>query len=124
MKEEFLSRYAWLSVTGVLAGALSGLLGIGAGTVIVPSLVMLGFGQKSAQGTALGVMVPMALVGAFTYWRRPEADVDVRVVLLVALFAVAGTLAGSNIALSLPEPLLKKMFGGFLLVVGLKMLMW
>ena len=57
---------------GVCAGVLSGALGLGSGTILVPTLVLLfGFMQKSAQGMALAVMVPMALLGAFRYWKNP-----------------------------------------------------
>ena len=50
---------------GVVAGIISGMLGLGSGTLLIPALVFLfAFPQKSAQGTALVVMVPMALVGA------------------------------------------------------------
>jgi uncharacterized membrane protein YfcA len=50
---------------GICAGTLSGLLGLGSGIILIPTLVLLcGFAQKSAQGTTLAVMVPMILVGA------------------------------------------------------------
>ncbi len=49
---------------GLLAGILSGLLGIGGGLLLAPVLVMLGLSLKRAFGTALAVVAPVAAVGA------------------------------------------------------------
>ena len=64
--------YAWwlFIVLGAATSIISGTLGLGGGTVVVPVLVLVcHFGQKSAQGMALAVMVPMAFVGVVRYWR-------------------------------------------------------
>ena len=64
--------YAWwlFIVLGDATGKISCSLGLGCGTVVVPVLVLVcHFGQKSAQGMALAVMVPMAFVGVVRYWR-------------------------------------------------------
>ena len=62
-----LSNPWWIFIVlGVCAGIISGGLGLGAGVVLVPALVLFfSFGQKNAQGMALAVMIPMALLGAF-----------------------------------------------------------
>lgn len=53
---------------GLAAGLLSGLFGVGGGTVIVPMLVLLlGFDQRRAAGTSLAAIVPMASVGVISY---------------------------------------------------------
>ena len=53
---------------GLLAGLLSGLFGVGGGTVIVPLLVLiLGFDQRLAAGTSLAAIVPTATVGVISY---------------------------------------------------------
>jgi uncharacterized membrane protein YfcA len=113
----------WLFVVlGLCAGVISGMLGLGSGTVVIPALVLLcGFGQKSAQGTALAVMVPMALVGAIRYWRNPQVDLDGVVIVLIALGAVGGTLAGTELAARLPAGVLRKLFALFLVMVAVRM---
>jgi len=59
-----------LLTTGVFTGFLSGMMGVGGGTVMVPAMVLLaGFGQHTAQGISLLAMVPAGGVGAFTHWR-------------------------------------------------------
>lgn len=109
-------------ILGVCAGIVSGTLGLGSGTVVVPALVLLfAFDQKAAQGTALAVMVPMALLGAVRYWRNPEIEVNGLVVLLIVLGALAGVLAGTELAGRLPSHILRKAFAIFLAIVAVKM---
>jgi len=113
----------WVFVSlGLCAGVLSGALGLGSGIVFVPALVILcGFAQKSAQGTALAVMVPMALVGAIRYWRNPDVEMSGLVVVLIALGAVVGALAGTELAARLPGTVLRRCFAIFLLIGAVKM---
>lgn len=111
-------------VLGALAGLLSGMLGLGSGTVLVPALVLLfHLPQKSAQGTCLAVMVPMALLGAWRYWQNPAIKVHPGVVGLIVLGALCGTLVGTQVAYSLPGHILKKIFAAFLVLVAIKMLL-
>ncbi|UCF15850.1 MAG: sulfite exporter TauE/SafE family protein [Phycisphaerales bacterium] len=107
---------------GILAGIISGMLGLGSGAVVVPALVLLfAFPQKSAQGTALALMVPMALLGAFRYWKNPQIDVSLAIVGLIALGALPGVLAGTELAARLPSYWLRKVFAVFLAIVAVKM---
>ncbi|UCG49547.1 MAG: sulfite exporter TauE/SafE family protein [Phycisphaerales bacterium] len=109
-------------VLGVCAGLLSGGLGVGSGIVLVPALVLLaGFGQKSAQGMALAVMVPMALVGAGRYWRNPDIELSGAVIGLIVIGALAGTLLGTELAIRLPGPVLRKAFAVFLVAAAVRM---
>ena len=115
---------AWwvLVVLGVCAGVLSGTLGLGAGTILVPVLgLALGFEQKSAQGMALAVMVPMAFLGALRYWQNPEIEVDLAVVALVALGALAGTLIGTELAAHIKGQHLRQVFAVVLVIIGGRM---
>ncbi len=107
---------------GVCAGVISGTLGVGSGTVIIPALVLIwGFGQKSAQGMALAAMVPMALVGAIRYWRNPQVEFHGVVLVLIILGAMAGTMAGTELVARLPAGLLRKSFAVFLAMVAVRM---
>lgn len=118
-----LSNPWWVFILlGLCAGIFSGLLGIGGGTVIVPVLVLLcSFGQKTAQGTALAVMVPMALVGAAWYWKNPQIPISPAVILLVIIGALAGALLGAELATKLPSHILRKVFAVVLVIVAVKM---
>ena len=118
-----LSNPWWAFVLlGICAGVVSGALGIGSGTILVPALVLLyGFGQKSAQGMALAAMVPMALLGALRYWRNPEIDMNTTVIGLVVCGALVGTLAGTELAARLPGHVLRRIFAIVLLIVAVRM---
>ena len=118
-----LSNPWWVFVLlGICAGVISGTLGLGSGTVIVPVLVLFcGFEQKSAQGTALAAMVLMALVGALLYWKNPDIEMNTLVIGLIIFGALAGTLAGVELASRLPSHTLRKVFAIFLVIVAVKM---
>jgi uncharacterized membrane protein YfcA len=109
-------------VLGLGAGVISGMLGVGSGVLLIPVLVLLShFEQKAAQGTALAVMVPMALVGAIRYWRNPAVELNGVVIGLLVLGAVAGALVGTELAARLPAGVLRKVFAVFLMLVAVRM---
>ncbi len=118
-----LSNPWWVFVLlGICAGVISGTLGLGSGTVLIPTLVLVwSFEQKSAQGTALAVMVPMALVGALRYWKNPEIEMNAAIIALIVLGALAGVLVGTELAGRLPSHILRKVFAIFLAIVAVKM---
>lgn len=107
---------------GLLAGILSGLIGIGGGVIIVPVLVFLfGFSQQTAQGTTIALMVPpIGILAAWTYYQK--GYVDVKVASLICLGFVVGGLVGAKFATGLPSVLLEKIFGGVLMIIAIKML--
>ncbi len=111
-----------LLLIGVAAGMLSGLVGIGGGIIIVPSLVFfLGFSQKMAQGTSLGILLlPIGILAVLQFYKA--GFVDIKTVWLVALGFLAGSYFGSKIALSLPQDAVKKIFAVFLILIAVKML--
>jgi hypothetical protein len=111
-----------LIVIGVVAGMLSGLIGIGGGIVIVPALVFtLGFSQLKAQGTSLGILLlPVGVLAVMQYYK--QGYVDVKVVLIVSLSFLVGGLLGSKIALSVSEGVVKKFFAIILILIAIKML--
>ena len=108
---------------GLAAGALSGLIGIGGGIIIVPALVFFfGFTQLKAQGTTIALMVPpIGLLAAWTYYQK--GYVDIKVAALVCLGFVVGGLVGANVATGLSNVVLEKVFGVILLFIALKMLL-
>lgn len=111
-----------LLIIGVVAGILSGLVGVGGGIVIVPALVFfLGFSQKMAQGTSIGIL--LLPIGILAVWQFYKAGyIDMKSVWLVSLGFLVGGYLGSKIALSLPQDTLKKIFAIILLLVSLKIL--
>jgi uncharacterized membrane protein YfcA len=101
---------------GLLAGLLSGLFGVGGGTVIVPLLVLiLGFDQRLAAGTSLAAIVPTATVGVISY--AVHDSVAWIPALILAVGAVGGAQLGTWLLPRLPLTTLRWAFVGFLVVV-------
>ena len=111
-----------LVIVGLVAGFLSGLIGIGGGVIIVPALVFfVGFTQKQAQGTSLGILLlPVGILAVIQYYK--QGYLNVNYVLIVALAFVAGGFFGSKLALTLSDEKMKKIFAIILLVISVKML--
>jgi len=109
-------------ILGLLAGVLSGLVGLGGGFIIVPALVFIfGFSQHQAQGTTLALLVPpIGLLAAWTYYR--QGFVDMRVAGLIAVGFVVGSLLGARYAMTVSNETLEKVFGVALVLIGLKMI--
>jgi uncharacterized membrane protein YfcA len=107
---------------GLFAGLLSSVIGIGGGIVIVPALVfLLLMDQKMAQGTSLALLLPpVGIFAVINYYKAGYVELKVAGVLIVAF--VAGSFLGSKFALGLPENIIKKVFGAFLMLVSVKYL--
>jgi len=113
-----------LALLGVVAGTLSGLFGIGAGVVVTPALLWLtSMSQTQAQGTALAVMVPMSLLGAWRYHSQPGTAVEWSAVAPLALACLAGVWLGSHLAFLAEETLLRRAFGAYLVLAGAHLLL-
>ena len=107
---------------GLAAGVISGLIGIGGGTIIVPVLVFLfGLSQHEAQGTTLALLVPpIGFLAAWTYYK--EGYVDLKIASLICLGFFFGGLLGAKLATRLPSIVLERVFGIALFLISLKMI--
>jgi uncharacterized protein len=106
-------------LAGLGAGVLSGLFGVGGGILFVPALVALGLGQIDATATSLLAIVPTAAVGI---WRQSAyGNMRVRPALMIGVASVVSVEAGVQIATSLPEHVLRRLFGVLLLAVATQM---
>lgn len=112
-----------LALIGIIAGMLSGLVGVGGGIVMVPLLIyLMGFNQHQAQGTSLTVLVvPVTAAAVYNYYK--EGYIDWRYAGIIALFFVVGGYFGSKMAISIDQKMLKKIFAVVLLFVAGKMLL-
>ncbi len=112
-----------LIVIGIVTGAMAGMLGIGGAIIMIPALVFfMGFSQQMSQGTSLAVMLPpIGILAAYNYYKAGQVNIKFAIILAVAF--LIGSYFGSKLALTLPQPLLKKIFGVLLLLVAAKMLL-
>ncbi len=109
-------RIAGFIGIGLVAGVLSGLFGVGGGTIVVPLLVAVAaFSQRLASGTSSAAIIPIAAVGAVSY--ALAGHVDYLAAGLLAAGAVVGAQIGVRLLHRLRESVLRWIFVGFLLVV-------
>lgn len=116
-----LTTVVMLLCIGAFSGFLSGMMGVGGGTVMVPAMVLLaGFGQHTAQGSSLLAMVPAGSVGAVTHARLG----NVEKALLPGLIGgvLAGTALGGTLAHLLSEGALRLVFALVLIWTGVRYL--
>lgn len=109
------SRLARLAAIATMAGAFSGLFGVGGGTIIVPLLILwLGYGEREATGTSLAAIVGIAALGAVVH--GAYGNVHVAEAALIAVPAVAGVLAGAALQQRIPERAVSAVFAVILVV--------
>jgi len=110
-------------VLGLVAGAFSGLIGIGGGVIIVPALIFLfGLSQHQAQGTTLALLVPpIGFLAARQYYLQGYVNVKIAAFVCIGFFL--GGMIGAKFATGMSNALLEKIFGAAMILIGLKMLL-
>ncbi len=110
-----------LGITGVLSGFMNGLLGSGGGVIIVLYLTLIAKnGQKNSQATAIAVILPLTILSSVIY--SYGGYVDWSVLWKVVLGGIAGAFLGAILLNRIKARVLKKLFGVFLVIAGLRML--
>jgi len=115
------SQLILIGSCGFLIGVVSGMLGIGGGTFIVPLLFILGFQIKKAAASS-GFIVLFTSLSAFVA-HLPAWDPDAHMVVSVVIASFMGAQLGSYLMHSrIKAETLQKMFGVILWIMALKML--
>jgi uncharacterized protein len=116
-------QYLIAALIGAASGLASGLFGVGGGIVMVPAMMFfMNMDIKMAVGTSLAVIIPTAIMGSFKHFTM--GNVDWRVALMLAPTAIAGSYLGAWWTKSIESGNLKRAFGGFLVVVGLRLVVF
>lgn len=111
-----------LIVGGFAAGFLSGTIGIGGGAMFVPTMTVgIGLSQAVAQGTSLVAIVPTALVSTITHFRQGNVLLDAA--LWMGGGGVVGAVVGALIAIDVPESILARVWGAFLIITAFRLAM-
>jgi uncharacterized membrane protein YfcA len=114
-------RLLKLAAIGTAAGAFSGLLGVGGGTVIVPLLILwLGYGEREATGTSLAAIVVIAAMAAGV--QGAYGNVDPLKALVVGGPALGGVVAGTALQQRLPERAVAFIFAALLTTVAIELI--
>jgi uncharacterized membrane protein YfcA len=104
---------------GAVAGVLAGLFGVGGGILFVPTLTLgLGLTQLHAEATSLLAIIPTVIAGT---WRQQRyGNVRWRPAIIIGLAAIGGVEGGVALAETLPEHMLRKLFGALMILVALQ----
>ena len=106
----------WVALVGFCAGIISG-MGIGGGTILIPALLFLtDITQQQAQGINLIYFIPTAITALITHQKK--GSLDWKTAKPLAAMGLVGAAAGAFLAVSLESELLRKIFGGFLFLMG------
>ncbi len=107
---------------GLLVGALTGLVGVGGGFLIVPALVLLGgLPMRLAVGTSLVIIALKSGAGFYKYLHLLPLQglaVNWTVILLFSLVGILGSLLGGRLNFLLPQTALKRGFAALLVLMG------
>ena len=106
-----------VALIGVAGGVLAGLFGVGGGIIFVPTLALvLGLTQLHAEASSLLAILPTALVGSWRHMRY--GNIALKAAAVVGAASIAGVQVGVVVAESLPESVLRRLFGALLLIVA------
>ncbi len=104
-------------IIGFLSGIISG-MGIGGGAILIPALTIFqGIGQRVAQGINLAYFIPTAVIAVIVHIKNKR--IKFKPVVIMALCGIPGAILGSMYAQMAGDGILRRMFGGFLLLVGI-----
>ncbi len=111
-----MQRIVLLVLAGIAAGALGG-MGMGGGTILIPVLtIFFGAEQKQAQAINLVAFIPMAIASLIVHVKNKR--VETKGILWIIIPATVLSLAGSMVAQTINGEILKRIFGGFLLLLS------
>jgi uncharacterized membrane protein YfcA len=105
--------YVLAAILGAVAGILAGMFGVGGGILFVPTLTYLGLSQLHAEATSLLAIIPTVLVGVWRHQRY--GNVRWRPAVVIGLASVGAAVGGAQVAETLPESTLRKLFAVLLL---------
>lgn len=116
--------FAGLFLIGLLAGTISGLIGVGGATIMIPALLyFFKSNQHLAQGTSIAaLLLPVGLLAAVKYYQN--GNVNVPFAVFIALGFFIGGFVGASFAQPLADDLLRKIFAGYMIILALQLLFW
>jgi uncharacterized membrane protein YfcA len=113
-------NYPWLIYIGFLTGFLTGIVGVGGGFIIIPALVFFAkIPVKMSVGTSLLIIACNSFIGFTGETLSKDTTIDYRFLFMFAAFSITGIFIGFRAATKITSGQLKKLFGWFVLVMGL-----
>ena len=110
-------------IIGIITGIANGFLGSGGGTVVVPCLEkFMKTEPHKAHATAIAIILPLTVISAFLYYYK--LHVDLKPLGLVSIGGIAGGLTGAKLLNKISVKYLHYIFGGIMIIAGVKSLLW
>lgn len=104
-------------VIGFLSGIISG-MGIGGGAILIPALTLFqNISQQLAQGINLTYFIPTAIAALFVHIKNKS--IRIKSALILGVSGLPGAVLGAIFAGIIKDSILRKLFGGFLFLVGI-----
>lgn len=107
-------------VLGLISGFLNGLFGSGGGVIAVPMLEKAGLEAKKAHATSIAVILPLSIISTVAYMFNKSFDIKSAAVYIP--FGLLGAAIGAFILKKIPNSLLRRIFGGLIVISAIKML--
>ena len=110
-------EYLWYGVAGLLSGVLGG-MGMGGGTILIPLLsIFYSVGQHSAQAANLISFIPMAVIALIIHFKNKLVKFEH--IFKIIIPGLIACVLGCYLARAISADLLKKFFGGFLIILAI-----
>lgn len=110
------------ALIGIATGFANGMFGSGGGTIVVPAMaILLGIEERKAHATAIAIILPLTLFSVFFYMQNSFIDWNIAWKTMVG--GVVGGFIGAKILKGCPVNILKKIFGGFIIVGAFRMIL-
>lgn len=117
---EKIKKYFKYAMIGIATGLCNGLFGSGGGTIAVPSMEMvLGVEEHKAHATAIAIILPLTLISIFFYIRNHF--VDWNLTWQASIGGIVGGYVGACILKRIPSGILRKIFGIFMIIAAVRM---
>lgn len=116
-----MKRKIYNLLLGLLSGVANGLFGAGGGSVALPLMTRTGIEQKKSHATCIALVLPLCIISSIQYLAKTDLSLNAAVKYIPA--GILGCLLGSFLLKKISNRLLKKIFGVFLIIVGLRMIM-
>ena len=109
------------AAAGLAVGIVNGLLGAGGGMIAVPLLKKLGLTQKQAHANAVAVILPITVLSAVLYLIKGYARFSDAFIFIP--LGLLGSLIGTYCLKKISPIWLKRIFGGFMVYAGVRLLL-
>jgi uncharacterized membrane protein YfcA len=111
-----------LGLIGIITGFINGFIGIGGGTILIPAMVfLLEQEQHVAHGTSLAIILPTAIISTIIYHLNNHLDWNLA--WKIAAAGIVGGYLGARLMEIIPALRLKQIFGAFMILAGVRMLL-